>query len=178
MVCAIVRLWSGPVPSMPRITAKMIQPTRSLNTAAATTSIPRSLRYRFRSISVLAITGRAEIDRAVAMNRAKSRGSAPASIPISCGRNQAAAKPTAKGTRTPAKPTLMASRPCRQIVDRSTSSPATSRNRVMARVISPSIAKAPPPACGKRKALHAGARAPNTVGPSSMPARISPSTAG
>ena len=56
---------------MPRTMAKMIHPMRSSKMAAAITTIPRSLRYRFRSISVLAMTGRAEIDIAVAKNSAK-----------------------------------------------------------------------------------------------------------
>ncbi len=64
-------------PISDKMTAKMIHPTRSLKTAAAMIIMPRSLRYRARSMSVRAITGRAEMLHAVAKNRAKMVGSAP-----------------------------------------------------------------------------------------------------
>lgn len=175
----------SPRPIMARISAKMIQPTTSLKTAAATVIMPRSVRKRLRSISVLAITGRAEIDSAVATNRAKISRSAPASAPSSPGAAQAPAKPIANGARMPVIPTMIAFRPCRQTVERSISMPATSRNRAIATVVMPRRATADPPRWGKSsrrtpvrpaRARSAPAECPPsarrspTAGPSAAPA--------
>jgi hypothetical protein len=118
-------------PILPRISEKIVQPIRSLKIAALTTIMPRSVRYRLRSISVLAITGNAVIDIAVAKNNANTIASASGSRPNSTGIAHAPANPVMNGIRMPSIPTLSAVRPCFQTIDRSISSPATSRNRTI-----------------------------------------------
>jgi hypothetical protein len=90
-------LFPFPPPIRPKTTAKTIQPTISLKIAALTTTIPRSLRYRSISIRVLAITGSAEIDIAVAKKRANVNLLTLSSLPTCSERNHAVIKPNTKG---------------------------------------------------------------------------------
>ena len=163
---------------MPRMRAKMIHPIRSLKIAAATMIIPRSVLKILISMRILATTGRAEIERAVAKKSEKISGSAPGSLPRSFGATQAEQKPIKKGTAMPVIPTVRAERPWRQTVERSTFIPDTRRKRAMASVVRLSIPTATGPPLGNRLALTSGAKNPRTVGPRRIPARISPSTAG
>ena len=93
---------------MPKIIENKIQPTRSSNIAEDMTTVPISLRSRFRSIRILAITGRAEMESAVPTNKEKIRRSAPGPDPMNRGNNPAALNPNAKGMMTPKKLTRTA----------------------------------------------------------------------
>jgi hypothetical protein len=75
------------------------------------TTVPISLRSKFKSIRILAITGSAEMESAVPTKSANIRVFAPTSAPRNCGKNSAAPNPIAKGITTPRELTRIALRP-------------------------------------------------------------------
>ena len=95
-------------------------------------------------------------DHGVGVGLAAERAAAPATPPAS---------PMAKGMSVPRTPTFSAVRPCCQTIERSTSSPATSRNSTIASEPMASSTIALLPVSGKSHACHSGASEPKTVGP-------------
>jgi len=120
---------------------------------------------------------RRDSTRAVAKNRAntsdRSRARAPRSGAVPPRRNQE------NGKTIPAMPTRTPLSPAAKIVERLNLHTPTNRNSAMASVVNPSMTNALRPLGGEERTKPLSARsAPRTVGPSKMPARISPSTAG
>jgi hypothetical protein len=164
--------------SMPKIMENRIQPTRSSNIADDITTVPISLRSRFKSIRILAITGRAEIERAVPTNSEKIRRSAPGPAPRKYGNSLAAANPNAKGMITPKKLTSRALLPWRKMLRKSISRPAVRRKNTTPIVVTVSKTIGRLPVEGNRNAYKSGLKWPKTVGPRRIPAMISPKTDG
>ena len=167
-------------PIRPSRNAKISQPTRSLMIAAATITMPTSVRKRLQVHQDLG-DHRQRRDRQRGGEEQREDGAARrrAHARASAARPSRSPKPSANGTTMPATATARAVRPCRQTVDRSTSMPATSRNSAMPSVVSAFKDTATSPAAREEARLEPPARAaPSTVGPSRMPARISPRTEG
>ena len=140
----------------PRTKENKIHPTRSSNMADDMITVPISVRRRLRSIRILAITGRAEIERAVPTNRAKIRRSAPTSAPRYLGKISAAAKPNANGKITPKKLTKSALLPWRKMLLRLISRPAVSRKNTTPRVATVSSTMGIGPVLGNNAAYIPG----------------------
>ena len=120
---------------IPNTNENRIHPTRSSNIADEMMTVPISVRRRFRSIRILAITGSAEIESAVPTNSAKIRGFAPSSAPIYLGKPLAARTPHAKGKATPKILTSNALLPWRKMLRKSISRPAVSRKNTTPSVV-------------------------------------------
>jgi hypothetical protein len=137
MVCftASATLPPGGGCSIPSTSENRIHPTRSSNMADEMMTVPTSVRRRFRSIRIFAITGSAEIARAVPTNSAKMSGFAPCCAPRYSGKIVAARNPEAKGNATPKILTSSALLPCRKRLRRSISRPAVSKKKTTPSVV-------------------------------------------
>ena len=113
----------------PVITASRIQPTVSSATAVETMTMPIRVRNKPRSMRILAITGIAEIDIAVAMNSAKTGRSMFVGISRD-GTTKPKAKPARKGrTNPPSHPQTTAPLAFRRMLKR-VSSPVKSTRKM------------------------------------------------
>ncbi len=130
--------------------------------------IPRSLRMR-------AMTGNAVIDIAAAMNNANGQKVTPAGASRSCS-GTATSRPRAIGSRTDSTPIQLAAAICLRAPDGMRNS-APTMNMNSTRPSCDKLLSAPMLLCSNTCACSSGAIAPNTTGPSTMPAEISPITA-
>ena len=160
-------------PSMVNTTPNRIHPTRSSNIAEEITTVPISSPGSPMSMRVLAITGRADIESAVPTSEF-----APGRNPRNLGKERATINPMTNGKITPRELTNRALLPRRKIRRKLVSRPATSRKKTTPSVVTVSSTIGNEPVVGKTQEYHCGWKCPRTVGPSRMPAKISPRISG
>ena len=122
------------------------------------------------------MTGKAVMDIAAAMNSANGQKSTPAGARVGCSKGEIA-MPNSMGTSTPNRPTAPAAFSCA----RTPSGARNSAPTMNMKSTRPSMDSEDRPANdsgANNWAWKSGNNAPNTIGPSTMPAAISPTTVG
>ena len=164
------------MPTSATTKASRIHANTSTTAAALSESWPKGVRVMPRSFRMRAITGKAVIDSAAAMNSAKGQKPTPAGASVGCSAGEIA-RPSTSGTSTLSTPTAPAACSCARMLRVARSSrPTTNMNST-----SPTVASDDSPcsdSLANNCACSDGNSRPMTAGPSINPAAISPTTLG
>src|SRR5690606_7606051 len=165
-----------PPPASASTAARKIHTTPSLTSPAPSASRPGVDRVSPRSLRMRASAANAETAIAAAMNIAKGQSPTPSGANARYS-EAAMARPNANGSTMPNPPIEIAARTCLALPSGARSSaPTMNMNRLTPSV--PRPASIGSDAAGNTTACTCGAQAPNTSGPSTRPAAISPITGG
>ena len=154
----------------------MIQANTSASAAELSASRPSLVWVMPRSLRMRAITGNAVIDIAAAMNSANGQNPTPAGASAGYSDGEMP-MPSAIGSSTPSAPTAPAAFSCARMPSGARSSAPTMNMKSTSPSVDSDVS-AGSESLANSAAWNPGNSAPNTIGPSTMPAAISPITAG